>query len=88
MVGGNAQMNANKQYQLEALLSYCRTLGLMTRYCPGDTYFTAIAWNTSARPLDEEDAGAIQKRVQEKTAQYPGLVCYRFDPFSTLVYTV
>ncbi len=30
----------------------------------------------------------IQETIKEQTAQYPNLVCYCFDPFSTLVYTV
>ena len=81
-------MGLSKVGQLEALLSYCTGLDLKIHYHPEDRYFTAIAWCPDHIFPPEEDAGAIQRQIQRKSAQYPGLVCYCFDPFSTLVYAV
>ena len=81
-------MGLSKVGQLEALLSYCTGLDLKIHYHPEDRYFTAIAWCPDRIFPSEEDAGAIQRQIQRKSAQYPGLVCYCFDPFSTLVYAV
>ena len=81
-------MERSKIEQLEALLSFCSSLELDVRYHPDEHYFTAIAWCPDCIFPPEEDAGALQKQIQEKSSHYPGLVCYCFDPFSTLVYAV
>ena len=47
--------------------------------------FTAVIFGM-ARAFGE--ALAIQQKIQRTAAQYPAVVCYCFDPFSTLVYTV
>ena len=74
--------------QLEAVLSVCRSMNLDIRYDPEHAHFTAMAWESGLHSCSEEQARSIQKRIKEQTAQYPNLVCYCFDPFSTLVYAV
>ena len=65
-------MGLSKVGQLEALLSYCTCLDLKIHYHPEDRYFTAIAWRPDHIFPPEEDAGAIQRQIQRKSAQYPG----------------
>lgn len=77
-----------KSGQLHTILTVCRDLGAEVNYCQERGYFTAMVWEDEGLSGDTSRARSIQKQIQEKTAQYPGLVCYCFDPFSTLVYTV
>ncbi len=81
-------MNRNCHTALEEMSEACRALGAEVRYYPEDNYLTAMVWKGWDWPYDEGPARAIQRQIQEKAAQYPGLVCYCFDPFSTLVYAV
>lgn len=78
----------DKSDQLHVVLAVCRNLGAEVDYCQERSYFTAMVWEDKGVPADMSRARLIQKQIQRKTAQYPGLVCYCFDPFSTLVYTV
>ena len=81
-------MELSKISQLEELLSYCSQLDLKIRYDQKNHYFTAIAWCPDRIFPPEETAAAIQRQIQEESTHFPGLVCYCFDPFSTLVYVV
>lgn len=81
-------MKQDRSEQLEAVLFACRDLKLDIRYDPECGHFTAMAWEDGSRSCNEEQARSIQKTIKERTAQYPNLVCYCFDPFSTLVYTI
>ena len=80
--------NDEKLRQLEHLCAACRELGAEVRYRPEYGCFTAMIWDGWSGPYYEGPAQAVQQQIQRKTAQYPGLVCYCFDPFSTLVYAV
>lgn len=77
-----------KQKQLETMAAICRGLGADVEYRPEYGHFTAMIWEGQTSLREEEQALYIQKQIQQETAQYPNLVCYCFDPFSTLVYTV
>lgn len=81
-------MKNNRPEQLEAVLSACRNLNVDIRYDPEYGHFTAMAWESGVHTCSETQARTIQKIIKEQTAHYPNLVCYCFDPFSTLVYTV
>lgn len=81
-------MADQKQAQLDAVCAVCRELGAEVRHTPGQSYFTATVWEGWVWPRNEGPALAVQREIQRKTAQYPGLVCSCFDPFSTLVYAV
>lgn len=81
-------MADQKQAQLDEVCAACRKLGAEVRRSPGAQYLTAMVWDGWDRPYDEGRALAVQKEIKRKTAQYPGLVCSCFDPFSTLVYAV
>jgi len=47
-----------------------------------------MVWNGWEPPYNEGPALAVQQEIQQKAAQYPNLVCYCFDPFSTLIYAI
>lgn len=73
---------------LELLRERCVSLGAEVRYCPQRGYSTAMVWNEPGAPSDEERALDIQRTIQQESAQYPEIVCYRFDPYSTLLYLI
>lgn len=73
---------------LEAVCAVCRELGAEIRSFPEERYFTATVWDGWDQADPKEPALAIQRQIKEKTAQYANLVCYCFDPFSTLVYAL
>ena len=77
-----------RQEQLEEMLAICRDLGADVAYRPDHGHFTAMVWEGWSFPHDEGKALAIQNRIFQRSAQYPSLVCYRFDPYSTLVYAI
>lgn len=81
-------MPEEKEEPLEAVCAACRELGAEVRWPPGSRYFTAMVWDGWGWPYDEGPALAIQQEIKRMTAQYPGLVCWCLDPFSTLVYEV
>ena len=80
--------NERKLEQLETLCAACQELGAEVRFRPEHGCFTAMVWDGWDRPHDTGAAQTVQQQIQRQTAQYPGLVCYCFDPFSTLVYAI
>ncbi len=82
------KVSEGKPAQLEVMASYCQTLGAEVRYHPAQRYFTAMVWIGWGLPYNEGPALAVQQKIQQKAAQYPDLVCYCFDPFSTLIYAI
>ncbi len=81
-------MPEQKELHLDAVCEVCRELGAEVHRPPGHHYFTATVWDGWDWPYDEGPALAVQQEIKRKAAQYPGLVCCCFDPFSTLVYAV
>lgn len=77
-----------KLEQLESLCTACQELGAEVRYRPEHGCFTAMVWDGWDWPHNTGPARTVQQQIQRQTAQYPGLVCYCFDPFSTLVYAI
>lgn len=73
-----------RHQQLQKIVDVCHALGADVRYDPKYGHLTALAWENEG----EERALFIQQQIQWQTAKLPGLVCYCFDPFSTLVYAV
>ena len=78
----------SKAEQLEEMSSFCHALGVEVQYHPLHRYFTAMFWDGWELAYKEGPALAVQQQIQRKTAQYPDLVCYCFDPFSTLIYAI
>lgn len=72
--------------RLEEIAAVCRNRGAYVRYHADLGYLTAL-YLESGGP-GEAYALSVQQQIEQMTAQYPGLVCYRFDPYSTLVYTI
>lgn len=70
--------------QLQAISDICRVLGADVRYCPEYRHLTVLVWENEG----EEKALSIQRQIQRQTEKHPGLVCYCFDSFSTLIYVI
>jgi hypothetical protein len=75
-----------QEEKLRELSAACCSLGAEVRYHPEHGHFTAMLWEEDE--WNEAQARSIQQEIQQLTACYPGLVCYCFDAFSTLVYAV
>ncbi len=78
---------AESKSALLQLCAFCRSLGAHVREVPDGASFTAMLWE-DADSMSENAAAEIQRKIKRKTAEYPGLVCYCFDAFSTLIYQV
>ena len=70
--------------QLQNISDLCGTLGADVRYGPDSQYLTVLAWEHDG----EQHAHFIQQQIRRHAANDPGLVCYCFDPFSTLIYMI
>lgn len=80
-------VNETKKSQLMALLSRCIHLEAEIRTCAEQGYFTVTVpppWNIHT----QEEAQRVQQKVREWSKQYPHVVCYCFDSFSTLLYVL
>lgn len=73
-----------REQQFQQIYDICHALGADVRYCPEYGHLTVLSWENEG----EKHALSIQRQIQQQTASYPGLVCYCFDPFSTLVYAI
>lgn len=79
--------NGTKKGQLTELLEQCARLNADVRPCMEQGYFTVAVpppWNISAQPAAQE----VQEQIKEWAEQYPNVVCYCFDSFSTLLYVL
>ncbi|MCX4371591.1 MAG: hypothetical protein OSJ58_07115 [Dysosmobacter sp.] len=70
--------------QLQSISNVCNALGADVRYDPEYQHLTVLAWEDEG----EQRARFIQRQIQQQAAGNPRLVCYCFDPFSTLIYTI
>ncbi|MCQ5028104.1 hypothetical protein NE547_00940 [Flavonifractor sp. DFI.6.63] len=70
-----------------ALLEQCVHLDADVRPRTEKCFFTVTVpppWNGPARRA----AQAVQDQIKEWSKQYPNVVCYCFDSYSTLVYVL
>ena len=65
--------------RLQSISDLCRA-----RYQPEYRHLVVLAWEHEG----EQRALFIQRQIQRQTEDDPRLVCYCFDPFSTLIYTI
>lgn len=80
-------VSETKESQLLALLEQCVHLDADVRPRTEKCFFTVTVpppWNDPARRA----AQAIQDQIKEWSKQYPNVVCYCFDSYSTLVYVL
>ena len=70
--------------QLQNISDICNVLGADVRYDPKYQHLIVLAWEHEG----VQRALFIQQQIQQQTADDPRLVCYCFDPFSTLIYTI
>ena len=76
-----------KDKQLSALADQCNELPVIVRYQQGKLSVTVTIpppWNAST----EMEALNLQETIKEWSKQYPNVVCYCFDSFSTLLYVL
>lgn len=84
---GNRCTNVSKEQQLMALHALCSRLNADVRYYDGDSYFTVLM----PPPWKEEtmrSAQELQQKIKGWSEQYQDIVCYCFDPYSTLIYVL
>lgn len=70
--------------QLQSISDACAAMGADVRYDPEYRHLTVLAWEHEG----EKRALFIQRQIQRQAANDPRLVCYCFDPFSTLIYRI
>lgn len=80
-------MDVEAQEQMRSMLLDCQEVDADVRYHAQHGHLTIMVWEDGTA-ADEQRALSIQRHIQQRSAQYPRLVCYCFDPFSTLVYAV
>lgn len=76
-----------KQRQIDALWSQCQSLEADMRYGPLRESFTVLIpppWDTET----ETTARALQGKIKAWSKQYPDIICYCFDSFSTMFYVL
>lgn len=81
-------MQTEAETQLLAMLDECRKLEAEVRFHPQHRCFTVMVWSGWDYPDPYHLAEAVQMKVRALAKQYPFVVCYCFDEFSTLVYIV
>lgn len=69
---------------LQGISDACSALGADVRYDPENQCLTVLAWENEGI----QRARFIQRQIQRQAGNDSGLVCYCFDPFSTLVYVI
>ena len=69
--------------RLQSISDLCSVLGADARYQPEYRHLVVLAWEHEG----EQRALFIQRQIQRQEDD-PRLVCYCFDPFSTLIYTI
>ncbi|ADL03721.1 hypothetical protein [Lacrimispora saccharolytica] len=77
----------SKELQLATLCSLCRRLKSDVHFYGGDCYFTVLVpppWNTETERFAQEQ----QEKIKKWSEQYPDIICYCFDTYSTLVYVL
>ena len=75
-------VNETKRGQLLALLEQCAHLNADVRPRTDKGYFTVTVpppWNGPAKQKAQE----MQNRIKKWSKQYPNVICYCFDSFST-----
>ncbi len=80
-------VNETKKGQLLALLEQCAHLNADVRPRTDKGYFTVTVpppWNGPAQRKAQE----VQDRIKKWSEQYPNVICYCFDSFSTLLYVL
>ena len=70
--------------EFQRISDICRALGADVRYDPKHRHLIILAWEYEG----EQSALLIQRQIQQQIRNQPGLICYCFDPFSTLVYMI
>lgn len=77
----------SKESQITALYDQCCELPAEVRYKPENLTITVLVpppWDEVA----ERKALSTQNTIKELSEQYPNVVCYCFDSFSTLLYVL
>ena len=74
--------------QLMAMLETCQGFEAEIRPHLQCNYFTVMVWKGWDHPDPTYIAENVQAQIKALAEQYPDVVCYCFDRFSTLIYVV
>lgn len=80
-------MDMEKNKQLSVLAEQCNSLPVIMKFRPEQQSVTAIVpppWDA----VSEQKARHTQETIKELSKQYPDVICYCFDSFSTLLYVL
>ena len=76
------------QRELMALMSQCMELDAEVKYCPQYRCFTVMVWRGWDAPDPQSHAKELQMKVKGLSEQYPHVICYCFDEYSTMLYII
>lgn len=76
-----------KKKELIALLEQYKDLNADIR-CNTEQMSIVILIHMAWKAVSEADALSVQQTIKEWSKQYPDMVCYCFDSFSTLLYVL
>lgn len=74
--------------ELLALMDRCMELGAEITFRPQYRCFIVMVWRGWDSPDPQNQAKDIQMQVKALAEQYPHVVCYCFDEYSTMLYVV
>lgn len=75
--------------QLQKLMAECESFGADISINPDHRqYFTARIREEWKDLRQRETAADIQEKIRNAADVYPNVVCYCFDSYSTLLYTI
>ena len=80
-------MGMEMNEQLSVLAQQCNSLPVILKFQPEQQSMTAIVpppWDA----VSEQRARNTQETIKELSKQYPNVICYCFDSFSTLLYVL
>ena len=79
--------NEKKKEHFLSLVQNCKQLKADVRPCMEEYYCTIAIpppWSISR----QKEANEVQEKIKEWSEQYPDVVCYCFDSYSTLIYVL
>lgn len=76
-----------KQKELLTLMEDYKDMEADIR-CNTEQMSIVILIPTAWKTVSETDALTVQEKIKEWSEQYPEIVCYCFDSFSTLLYVL
>lgn len=74
--------------ELLELMDRCKELDAEVEFHPQSKCVTVMVWRGWDSPDPQDRAKDIQLQIKVLAEQYPHVVCYCFDKYSTMLYVV